>query len=132
MEKVLDGMNQQMLKLHNKVRKEHNRSPLSLHPKLREAAQQHAASMKNQGELTHQPPLGERIRKAGYNWAACAENIAWGGELEKPDKTFYNQWMGSSGHKENILKPEIQDVGFGCAFGASGQPYWCAIFAKQG
>ena len=125
-----DGMNQQMLNLHNKVRKEHNLPPLSLNPKLRKVAQQHAVDMKNQGEINHKPPVGERLKKEGYHWANCAENAASGGELEKPDKTFNNQWMGSSGHKANILNPDMQEVGFGCASEASGQPYWCAVFAR--
>ncbi len=127
-----DGMRQQMLELHNKVRKEHNLHPLSLHPKLQKVAQQHAVDMKNQGEINHKPPVGERLKKEGYHWANCAENAASGGELEKPDKTFNNQWMNSNeGHKENILHKDMQEAGFGCASEASGQPYWCAVFAKQ-
>jgi uncharacterized protein YkwD len=38
----------------------------------------------------------------------------------------------TEGHKENILNKDSQDVGFGSASdGASGQRYWCAVFAKQ-
>jgi uncharacterized protein YkwD len=125
-----DEMRQQLLKLHNEVRKKHNRHPLSLHPKLQQVAQQQAERMKNQDELTHLPFLGERISKAGYQWAACAENIAWDGESGAPEKTFNNQWMASSEHKSNILKQNVDEVGFGRASGASGE-YWCAVFAKQ-
>jgi uncharacterized protein YkwD len=127
-----DGMNQQMLKLHNKVRKEHDLPPLSLNLKLRKVAQQHAVDMKNQREIHHHPPIGKRLKDEGYQWANCAENAAKGGEVEKPEETFNNQWMKSDkGHKENILAPEMKEAGFGCASEASGQPYWCAVFAKQ-
>ena len=130
-----DGMIQQMLKLHNEVRKKHNLDPLSLHPKLREAAQQHAAHMEKLDKLTHEPNLGKRIKKEGYPLApgAGTENVAWGGgESGKPDKIFHNSWMDSELHKKNILHKDSQDVGLGSASGDSGKRYWCAIFAKQG
>jgi uncharacterized protein YkwD len=129
-------MIQQMLKLHNEVRKKHNLHPLSLHPKLRGAAQQHALYMQKHDKLTHEGPggsdCGSRIKKEGYHWANCAENIAsGGGELGTPEKIFDNWMKSTAGHKENILHKDMHDVGFGSASRASGERYWVSDFAKQ-
>ena len=129
-----DGMIQQMLKLHNEVRRERNLPPLSLHPKLQKLAQQHAADMQKNKKITH-ADFGKRIKEAGYPLApgAGTENVAsGGGESGTPEKIFHNWMKSTEGHKENILNKDSQDVGFGSASdGASGQRYWCAVFAKQ-
>jgi serralysin len=124
-----DGMRQQMLELHNKVRKEHNQHPLAFHPKLQKVAQEHAAHMQKRDELTHLPDLGERIKKAGYKFTNCAENVAFDTKEGSVETTFKGQWMKSSGHKANILNPDVSEVGIGRVFGPSGE-YHCVVFAK--
>jgi uncharacterized protein YkwD len=124
-----DGMRQQMLELHNKVRKEHKLPPLDFNPKLQKVAQEHAAHMQKLDKLTHDPELGERIKKEKYHWATCAENIAMDSEDGGPDKTFHDQWMKSPGHKENILNPKVREIGYGRA-SAPGKGEWhCVVLA---
>jgi uncharacterized protein YkwD len=127
---------QRMLRLHNEARKKLNLRPLSLHPKLHESAKQQALYMAQKGKKTHVGPGGskikERIKKVGYPLAGahCAENAAaGGGELGAPDNVFH-LWMESTDHRENILREDMQDVGFGSATGASGKWFWCADFAR--
>ncbi len=62
-----------------------------------------------------------RIRSAGYipkigAWTV-GENLAWGtGSLATP-KSIVSAWMKSSGHRENILRPEYKEIGFGVVTG---------------
>jgi len=107
---------------------------LSLNSKLQGAARQQALFMQQQDKRTHKGPGGsgikERLRKVGYHPANCVENAAaGGGELGAPDKIFHT-WMESPDHMENILREDMQEVGFGSASGASGRRYWCADFAR--
>ena len=131
-----DGMMQQMLRLHNEERKKHNLHPLSLHPKLQQAAQKHALYMREHHKLTHKegqggPKLESRITDEGYPLAKGTqrENAAAGNTEGTPDNVFH-VWMNSEKHKKNILDKDIQDVGFGSASEPSGRWYWCADFAK--
>src|ERR671916_108471 len=82
-------MIQQMLKLHNEVRKKHNLHPLSLHPKLQKLAQQHAADMQKNKKITH-ADFGKRIKEAGYPLApgAGTENLASGGGESRTAETW--------------------------------------------
>jgi serralysin len=123
-----DGMRQQMLELHNKVRKEHKLHTLDFNSKLQKVAQEHAAHMQKLNQLTHEPNLGKRITEAEYRWGNCAENIAMDGESGSPDVTFNQQWMKSSWHKANILNPDMREVGIGRVSGPKGE-WHCVVFA---
>jgi uncharacterized protein YkwD len=60
----------------------------------------------------------ERVRRYGYNWQVCAENIAWGpGALGRPDPIF-DDWMNSSGHRSNILNRKYREIGIGAYRGS--------------
>lgn len=37
------------------------------------------------------------------------------------------QWMGSQGHRDNIVKSDFTQIGIGVAIGKVF-PYWCTIF----
>jgi hypothetical protein len=63
----------------------------------------------------------DRIRAAGYIpnlgiWTV-GENLAWGtGALATP-KEIVSAWMHSQGHRENILRPQFKEIGFGVVTG---------------
>lgn len=49
-----------------------------------------------------------RIKEAGYNAGPSGENMSWG----KPDaKAVVDGWMGSGGHKGNIVNCSYTDAG---------------------
>ena len=63
----------------------------------------------------------QRIRASGYLSSGGAwrigENLAWGsGELATPKKIMA-AWMGSPGHRANILQPAYREIGFGVIAG---------------
>src|SRR4051794_24451229 len=66
--------------------------------------------------------LGERYAQAGYlDPQAWAENIA-AGQLT-PEEVM-TSWMGSGGHRSNILGNLYQDAGVGLAATSSGRLIW--------
>lgn len=74
-----------------------------------------AATMAANGTMAHNPDLSTQIPGG---WTAAAENVAQG----YPTGTaMHNGWMGSSGHRANILGDHT-DVGI--AFMSSGGTTW--------
>ena len=120
-----------LLALHNAARAEALESRLRLDDRCVIAARLHAMYMAKEGRLTHRgeggSTPGDRLRDAGYRWVLVGENIAFG--YSSPADVF-SGWMGSPGHKRNILDGEYQDVGFGYADRGTTR-YWCAVFARS-
>jgi uncharacterized protein YkwD len=93
--------------------------------RLSTAAGVHSQEMVAQQYFDHVGKDGsdpvDRIRTAGYipssgTWTV-GENLAWGtGTLATP-KEIVAAWMQSQGHKENILRPEFKEIGFGVISG---------------
>ena len=90
---------------------------------------------------------GTRINEAGYQWNSYGENIAAGNSTST---ATMNQWMGSSGHRNNILSTNYREIGVGfdigtdpgadyfdngqCNPGSYGGPYtyyWTQNFGRR-
>ncbi|WP_181411162.1 CAP domain-containing protein [Nocardioides humi] len=97
--------------------------PLVLKKKLRKAARRHSTRMAAAGTLSHQlpgePDLGARISATGYRWSALAENIAVG---QRTPKAVVRAWMGSAGHRQNILDCSMRHTGIGAV--RQGRTVW--------
>lgn len=121
----------------NNEREKHNLTPLRRNRRLDVAAQMHAQDMADRQYFDHASPEGElfdvRIRRAGYpevtsDSCRCsigvqyAENIALG---QPTAARVVQAWMDSPLHRENILDPTFEDVGYG-KVGA----YWVQEFGK--
>lgn len=92
---------------------------------LASAARRHASRMAQFNLMSHQlpgePELGTRASEVGARFSVIAENVAVG-----PDPTtIHSSWMRSSGHRANILSPELTAVGIAVAQGSAG------LFAVQ-
>jgi uncharacterized protein YkwD len=95
--------------------------PLSADDKLAAAALEHSQDMVANQYFSHTALDGrdvvDRIRATGYipedaPWTV-GENLAWGtGTLASP-KNIVIAWMNSQGHRENILRPAFNQIGFG-------------------
>jgi len=106
----------------NRERITHGESPLRVNAQLALAAQWHTDSMVDGDYFGHVGPSGrnalERLRAAGYIASSrvgyeIGENIAWGtGELASP-RAIVSAWMGSPGHRANILDPRYRDTAIG-------------------
>ena len=114
-----------ILCLHNQIRVQNGLPLLKDNVKLRKAATGHSNDMVTQGFFDHTNPDGDsfvdRIIGAGYakrndGWT-LGENLAWGtGDLSSATGVM-NAWMGSAGHKANILKRAYKEVGIGIRLG---------------
>ena len=116
----LERVRAEMLEEVNARRAAAGAPPLTLDPRLGEAAQRHAEDMLRRSYYDHDSPEGlrprDRIAQAGYPAALVAENIARG--LTSVDEAM-NAWMQSRGHRSNLLNPAFREMGIGCAVGHS-------------
>ncbi len=112
------AVREEMLALVNSARKKAGLKTLRLNSVLHKAAQAHAEDMLARGYFAHESPSGttvrERSRKAGYNWAAVGENIAFG---QTSVDEVMETWIDSPGHRKNILSRNYTEMGVGLALG---------------
>jgi uncharacterized protein YkwD len=101
-------------------------TPAAPDARLQAAAERHLADMLRTGNFSHTGSDGtqsyDRIAQAGFNSCRPAENIAFG---QTSDAAAVTVWMGSSGHRANILMGG--DVRFGIA---SGGGYYVLTLAQ--
>ena len=95
------------------------------------AAQLHANQMASLGQMAHSlpgaryPKPQDRLAAVGYGLQAYAENVAYG---QGSPTAAISAWMGSSGHRANILNPGLTQIGTAVANGSDGRPYWVQVF----
>lgn len=100
----------------NAERYRHRQSSLSINQELNAAAQSKANDMVAKNYWSHNAPDGRTpwafITKAGYDYQAAGENLAYGFTNAEAAVTG---WMNSPEHRANLLNNSYQDVGFGIA-----------------
>jgi uncharacterized protein YkwD len=114
-----------ILCLHNQIRAANDMPALRENKRLRKAALGHSRDMVKDGFFEHTTPEGttmvDRILRAKYvredeGWA-LGENLAWGtGSLGTP-RGAVDAWMGSPGHRANVLKRAYREMGVGVVLG---------------
>lgn len=104
---------------------------LSQNALLDKAAQMKAEDMATRGYYSHTTPEGYQpfhwFDVVGYTYLNVGENldVIYSGD----ENTINNAWMGSPGHRANILLPQFTEIGVGVAEGTyKGVP---ATFAVQ-
>lgn len=70
-----------------------------------------------------------RMGMIGATYSTAAENIAAG--QNSPDAVV-NAWINSSGHRANMLNPNVTHLGVGYASGGSFGDYWVQNFRAGG
>ncbi|MCF7915426.1 MAG: CAP domain-containing protein [Spirochaetaceae bacterium] len=124
----LAAAEQEILRLVNQQRDEHNLPRLYLSTELSQVARDHSTDMAKRNFYSHIDPQGttphQRItRKMGdrYYLEGTAENIAYS---ERSDgfsslsqqqigRDFMHGWMNSPGHRANILREGMTHIGIG-------------------
>jgi uncharacterized protein YkwD len=106
----------------NRERAGRGERPLHWNVHLVSAAQAHTESMAFGDYFEHIGPRGDtplmRMRRTGYIFSSrlgfeIAENIGWGSLWLGTPKSIVSTWMGSAGHRANILDPHFRDTGVG-------------------
>jgi uncharacterized protein YkwD len=104
--------------------------PLRSNRRLLRASVLHSRAMINASFFSHIEPAGigllQRVRKAGYLAGAhqwlVGENIGFGRGAHAAPSGMVRAWMGSTGHRANILAPQFREVGLGIVPGTPGRP----------
>lgn len=107
-----------LLQLHNTERAKFGLPALTLNTTLSNSAQQKAAAMLASDCWSHYCPPGvspwDFFANSGYTYIYAGENLAEG---FFDTQAAMNAWMNSPTHRENILRAEFQDIGFGVVQG---------------
>lgn len=101
-------------------------NPVTWNETVEEAAQNHSDDMYENNFFDHYgsdgSTAGVRLADVGYQWSAYGENIAMG--YVSAESVFYG-WLGSKGHCENIMSPNVTHMGT-----AVRGVYWTQVFAR--
>ncbi len=116
---VLSGVNYQ--------REQAGVAPLQASSALFSAARGHSQDMATNNFFSHTGSNGsspfDRISSAGFSYSAAAENIYAGNGSYNSASSAVGWWMGSDGHRENMLNPTYTYAGVG---------YWCNSNSEYG
>ncbi|MFO1046357.1 MAG: CAP domain-containing protein [Geminicoccaceae bacterium] len=100
----------------NELRAQAGVAPLTLNAQLVAAAQGHADDMVAKGYFSHTGPdgrgPGQRLAATGYQASTWGENIASG---YADWNATITAWMGSAGHRANLLNARFKELGLGLA-----------------
>ena len=114
----------EVVELVNEERAAEGLAPLELHMDATAAAQVRAEEAKK--SFSHTRPDGSKcftaLADAGVSYMSAGENLA--GKIKTPEKVVA-AWMGSPGHRKNIMSEKYSYIGVG--YVASGN-YWSQFF----
>jgi uncharacterized protein YkwD len=110
-----------MFHLLNQTRRSHGLPVFRLNRDLSHFAWQHSKRMSEQNRCFHTLDLYGAVR--AYTPSTWGENVAGAGTLRR----VRTLWMGSAGHRANVLNPRFRRVGVGVVR-ARGLVWVTAIF----
>ncbi len=122
---TVDEAQDAVLCLVNRERERRGRRPLADTRALRSAAAGHSRDMVARHYFAHDSPGGRDVmdRVMAAHWASrrsvrrLGENIAWGSGAYATPRRIVALWMGSPGHRANILDGRFREAGAGVAAG---------------
>jgi hypothetical protein len=106
--------------------------PVTLDARLSRAAAEQALTMARHDDLSHSIGWGNalpaRLAAVDYDWEVTAENIGMG---YRTLAAAFDGWVGSAGHRANLLKAGVTEVGFGAAEAPASRSrfFWAMILA---
>jgi uncharacterized protein YkwD len=105
----------------------HGEGKVTIDPVLNRIAQEQAQAMAARGVLDHSVLKPFSARVATLNSERAAENLAYG--YDSFPKTL-DQWIGSSGHRQNLLMHDATRIGIASAKSPkSGDTYWAMVIS---
>ena len=131
----------QVLAAVNKARAGAGCSALTVNAKLVAAAKGHAKAMAERNFFGHASKNGgkfsSRIKALGYRFSKVAENIGAG---QSSAAGILKDWLGSAGHRKNILDCALTETGIAVVYQPEDKPlkrqkyamkyYWVEVFAR--
>lgn len=103
---------------------------------LAHMARQHSDDMARREFFNHVDPDGrdmsERACALGVaGWSAMGENIAYNQGFDDPAAFAVERWLGSTKHRDNVLRTAYTHTAVGAARGADGRLYFTQVFANR-
>ena len=126
----LDAYAQEVLTLTNARREAAGLNPLSADPVLTEMAMLRARELEE--SYSHTRPSGENCKTVFGEFETDLR--FWGENAAKGNRTpeaVMEAWMGSQGHRENLLREDAEYLGVGVWQDEGGILYWVQLFAKE-
>ncbi|MDH7478778.1 MAG: CAP domain-containing protein [Syntrophomonadaceae bacterium] len=122
---------QQVFELTNAERVKAGLAPLRWNWELARVARFKSQDMRDRSYFSHNSPtygsLFTMMKNFGIKYSAAGENIAAG---YSSAQAVVQGWMNSSGHRQNILNPNFNQIGIGYAAGGSYRHYWTQMFIR--
>ena len=120
------GFVSQVTALTNQQRSTAGVGPVVVESRLQQASRAHSISMASRGKLDHLNWV-EEIVATGYPIGGAGQNAAVG---QNSAASVISAWMGSQGHRENILNGSYRLTGVGCVQDGGGTFWWTQTFAS--
>lgn len=125
------AMEDEVVALTNAERKAAGCGALHIDDRLHAAARAHSEDMARYDYFDHTGRDGsspsDRAARAGYP-GGVGENIAVG---YRTPQDVMQGWMGSDGHRANLLNCDYVAIGVGLAYDSGGRPYWTQDFGHR-
>jgi uncharacterized protein YkwD len=116
----------------NAFRTKYGRKPVVLDERLSQAVAMQSKDQAGRSSIGHYGSDGskpmQRAARAGFHAKIASENVASG---QKSFGDAMRSWEGSSGHRENLLRPEVTAIGVAMAKNESGRPYWTLVLGAE-
>lgn len=100
----------------NRVRTAHGLGALRLDLTLERAARAHSRTILRTGSFNH-GAFQRRLTTFGARGPAVGENLAWGVGSRGTAQAIVAAWLGSPGHRANLLRPGFRRIGVGRVVG---------------
>jgi uncharacterized protein YkwD len=116
----------------NAFRAENGLRPLVLDARLSRAAAMQSEAQAGRSWIGHYGSDGstpkDRAERAGYHAKIASENVASG---QKSFSDVLRFWKESSGHRSNLLRPNVTAAGVAMAKNKSGRAYWTLVVGAE-
>lgn len=116
----------------NEFRAKNGVSPLVLDARLSRAAAMQSDDQARRRSIGHYGSDGskpkDRAARAGYQAKIASENVA-SGQKSFSDAMYY--WERSSGHRENLLRPNVSAAGVAMAQAENGRAFWTLVLGAE-
>jgi uncharacterized protein YkwD len=120
----------------NEIRKEKGMTELVWDSELLKMAHLHSENMAEKEFFSHEGPDGSTLVKRARHckvqgWKALGENIAYNLGYSDPAGFAVERWMGSEGHRLNLLRSAFTHTAIGVAIGRDGRVLFTQVFAAR-
>jgi uncharacterized protein YkwD len=124
-----------IVQMTNAFRREQKLGSLSTNKQLAAAARAYAAYLARTGTLSHSADgrsMDSRVRAQGYRFCWLAENLSFrrdskGFATSALAGTVITGWKNSSGHRANMVSPNVTEIGVGVARAPGAYPTFYAV-----